>query len=78
MWSPAEKCIEIRLFAIVLYYNYANYAQALARIHRIGQSSPVTYIHLLVEDSIDDKVLAALEKKEDIAKTIVDSWRTYF
>lgn len=59
-------------------YNYANYAQALARIHRIGQSNPVTYIHLLVEDSIDDKVLAALEKKEDIAKTIVDSWRTYF
>lgn len=59
-------------------YNYANYAQALARIHRIGQRSPVTYIHLLVEDSIDDKVLAALEKKEDIAKTIVDSWRTYF
>lgn len=38
----------------------------------------MTYIHLLVEDSIDDKVLAALEKKEDIAKTIVDSWRTYF
>ena len=59
-------------------YNYATYAQCLARIHRIGQHNPVTYIHLLVEDSIDDKVLAALEKKEDIAKTIVDSWRTYF
>ena len=59
-------------------YNYANYAQALARIHRIGQHNPVTYIHLLVEDSIDDKVLAALENKEDIAKSIVDSWRTYF
>lgn len=38
----------------------------------------MTYIHLLVEDSIDDKVLAALENKEDIAKSIVDSWRTYF
>lgn len=59
-------------------YNYANYAQALARIHRIGQHSPVTYIHLLVEDSIDDKVLEALNKKEDIAKSVVDSWRTFF
>lgn len=59
-------------------FNYANYAQALARIHRIGQHSPVTYIHLLVEDSIDDKVLAALNKKEDIAKSVVDSWRTFF
>lgn len=59
-------------------FNYANYAQALARIHRIGQHSPVTYIHLLVEDSIDDKVLDALNKKEDIAKSVVDSWRSYF
>lgn len=56
-------------------YNYANYAQALARIHRIGQHLPVTYIHLVVDGSIDEKILAALENKEDMAKTVVDSWR---
>lgn len=56
-------------------YNYANYAQALARIHRIGQRLPVTYIHLVVDGSIDKKILAALENKEDMAKTVVDSWR---
>lgn len=56
-------------------YNYANYAQALARIHRIGQCLPVTYIHLVVDGSIDEKILAALENKEDMAKTVVDSWR---
>ena len=56
-------------------YNYANYAQALARIHRIGQRLPVTYIHLVVDGSIDEKILAALENKEDMAKTVVDSWR---
>lgn len=61
-----------------LDFNYANYAQALARIHRIGQHCPVTYIHLLVENSIDDKTLAALGKKEDIAKSVVDSWRNFF
>lgn len=47
-------------------YNYANYAQALARIHRIGQRLPVTYIHLVVDGSIDEKILAALENKEDM------------
>lgn len=56
-------------------YNYANYAQALARIHRIGQRLPVTYIHLVVDGSIDEQILAALENKEDMAKTVVDSWR---
>lgn len=56
-------------------YNYANYAQALSRIHRIGQRLPVTYIHLVVDGSIDEKILAALENKEDMAKTVVDSWR---
>lgn len=56
-------------------YNYANYAQAMARIHRIGQRLPVTYIHLVVDGSIDEKILAALENKEDMAKTVVDSWR---
>ena len=56
-------------------YNYANYAQALARIHRIGQRLPVTYIHLVVDGSIDEKILTALENKEDMANTVVDSWR---
>ena len=43
--------------------------------HRIGQRLPVTYIHLVVDGSIDEKILAALENKEDMAKTVVDSWR---
>lgn len=59
-------------------YNYANYSQATARIHRIGQRNACTYIHLMVENSIDDKVMKALSKKENLAKTIVDGWKTYF
>ena len=61
-----------------LDFNYANYAQALARIHRIGQAQPVTYIHLLAENTVDEQVLDALERKEDLARTIVDGWRNYF
>ncbi len=61
-----------------LDFNYANYAQALARIHRIGQAQPVTYIHLLAEHTVDEQVLDALERKEDLARTIVDGWKKYF
>lgn len=77
-------CLGITLHAAstaVFYsvdYNYANYSQAVARIHRIGQRNACTYIHLLVENSIDDKVMKALAKKEDLAKTIVDGWRVFF
>lgn len=59
-------------------FNYAAYSQSLARIHRIGQRNNCTYIHLLVDKTIDEQVLKALEKKEDIAKTIVDDWKSYF
>ena len=61
-----------------LDFNYANYAQALARIHRIGQDRPVTYIHLLAGQTVDERVLDALERKEDLARTIVDGWKDYF
>lgn len=59
-------------------FNYAAYSQSLARIHRIGQRNACTYIHLVVEKSIDEDVLQALSAKEDLAKSIVDNWRNYF
>jgi len=59
-------------------FNYANYTQATARIHRIGQHHPCTYIHLIVERSVDDKVLKAIAAKQDLATSIVDNWRQFF
>ena len=59
-------------------FNYATYEQSLSRIHRIGQRNACLYIHLQVENSIDDMVLSALSKKEDLAKTVVDSWKQFF
>lgn len=56
-------------------FNYATYDQSLSRIHRIGQKHPCTYIHLMAEKTIDETVLQALAKKEDLAKTVVDNWR---
>jgi len=59
-------------------FNYANYSQARARIHRIGQRNACTYIHLVAKGTIDEKVLKALQRKEDVAKLLVDNWRTFF
>jgi SNF2 family DNA or RNA helicase len=59
-------------------FNYATYSQSLSRIHRIGQRNACTYIHLMVKGTIDEMVMKALNKKEDLAKTVVDTWRDYF
>lgn len=59
-------------------FNYATYSQSLSRIHRIGQRNRCTYIHLLAERTVDETVLQALNKKEDLAKTVVDDWRQLF
>ena len=59
-------------------FNYATYSQSLSRIHRIGQHHPCTYIHLVAEKTVDEAILNSLAKKEDLAKTVVDTWRNYF
>lgn len=56
-------------------YSYAAYEQAKARIHRIGQKHPCTYIHLLAKDTIDEDVQEALKHKANIADLCVDNWR---
>ncbi len=59
-----------------LSYNFADYSQAKARIHRIGQKNNCLYIHLIVKNTVDETVLKALEQKENIATKIVDDWRS--
>lgn len=59
-------------------FNYADFSQACARVHRISQTKKCTYINLIAKDTIDEKILKALKKKENIAHNIVDDWRNYF
>lgn len=55
-----------------LDYSMSNYEQAKARIHRVGQRNPCTYIHLIAKGTVDEKVLTALRNKADLAKALVD------
>lgn len=59
-------------------YNLADYQQALARIHRKGQTQPCTYIILQGANTVDQKVMEVLEKKSDVAKRICDDWQMFF
>lgn len=61
-----------------LDFNYSNYEQAKARIHRIGQKNKCTYIHLIAENTVDEKVMHALKNKRDIAELVVDNWKSLF
>lgn len=54
-----------------LDYSYANYVQAQDRLHRIGQTSKVTYYHLVVPRTIDSLTLQILKEKGNIAEAIV-------
>ena len=58
-----------------LDYSMSNYEQAKARIHRVGQRNPCTYIHLIAKGTVDEKVLTALRNKADLAKALVDDCR---
>jgi SNF2 family DNA or RNA helicase len=38
--------------------------QAMRRLHRLGQQRPVTVIHLVTENSLDQRILALLAAKQ--------------
>lgn len=58
-----------------LDYSMSNFEQAKARIHRVGQHSPCTYLYLAARGTVDEKVLEALKNKADLARTLIDDYR---
>ncbi len=54
-----------------LGFSLGSYEQSLARVHRPGQTRPVEYIHLLAEETVDEKVMAALSDRADVINTVL-------
>ena len=52
-------------------YDLEKRQQSEARIDRIGQKKPMTYIDILAEDTIDEKIVKSLRKKVIIATEIM-------
>jgi len=58
-----------------LDYSMSNFEQSKGRIHRVGQKDNSTYIYLTAKDTIDEKVLKALETKSNLAKSLIDDYQ---
>ena len=52
-------------------YDLEKRQQSEARIDRIGQEKPMTYIDIIAEDTVDEKIVKALRTKVNIATQIM-------
>jgi len=52
-------------------FNLGSYLQSEKRVHRPGQTRPVTYYHLVAKDTIDEKVYHALRERRNAVDAIL-------
>ena len=52
-------------------YSLGKYEQAKCRVHRPGQTKPVTHIHLVAKNTVDQKIMRALERRAEIIESIL-------
>lgn len=60
-----------------LPWSLENYQQSIARLHRQGQEHPVICHHIICDNTIDDKVLRALQSKNATQKSLLDALKSY-
>ena len=56
-----------------LLYNQAKIAQRVARAHRIGSKNSVLAIHLVSENTVEEKILSILERKKNLFHKVLES-----
>lgn len=58
-------------------YNLGNYLQAMGRNHRKGSEihDKITYLHLIAKGTVDEAIVAGLERKEDLADRVLNHIR---
>ena len=52
-------------------YDLEKRQQSEARIDRIGQEKPMTYVDIICEDTVDERIVKALRKKVNIASQVM-------
>jgi SNF2 family DNA or RNA helicase len=53
-----------------LCHSLKDYQQSRKRLHRPGQTRPVTYYHIVASGTIDDDIYAALDAKESVVDSV--------
>jgi SNF2 family DNA or RNA helicase len=59
-----------------LSFSLGEYDQALSRVHRPGQTRPVEHIHLVARNTVDTKIMRALEKRAEVVQAILAEIRS--
>jgi SNF2 family DNA or RNA helicase len=54
-----------------LSFSLGEYDQALSRVHRPGQTRPVEHIHLVARNTVDAKIMRALERRAEVVQSIL-------
>ena len=52
-------------------YDLEKRIQSEDRAHRIGQHKPVTYVDIIAEETVDNKIVKSLRKKVNIASEVL-------
>jgi SNF2 family DNA or RNA helicase len=52
-------------------YDLEKRMQSEDRAHRIGQKKTVTYVDLIADDTVDEKIVKALRRKINIASEVM-------
>lgn len=67
--------IDLVRASTAIYYSHGwslgDLLQSRARLHRPGQTRPVTYIHLLAERTVDEWLMKALANREELVETVL-------
>lgn len=60
-------------------YDYNIHHQTQDRIHRIGQTEPVTNVYLIARNTIEERMIEVLKNKQNIAELLTQSnWKNLF
>jgi SNF2 family DNA or RNA helicase len=54
-----------------LGFELADYLQSRKRLHRPGQTRPVTYVHLLAENTVERAIYGALRNRQQVVDTVL-------
>lgn len=69
--------VDLTRACYVVYWNTGfvspgEYDQTEARVHRMGQTRPVTYIHLIAAGTIDEHIQIARRQRRDVVKGVLE------
>ena len=77
-YQAGAKGLNLQKANKVIYFSLPlsceNFMQSQKRVHRIGQDKPCFYYILETENSIDGKILEALNKQEDYTNRLFEEW----